>query len=133
MQTRARLTCFADVPLVLISGLLLSAGALPPVAPLPASTRPAPPAAGHHRCVAVAHMAGAMVIGDRAVELTMTNGQRWRMSFARDCPALSFYQGFYYRRAQQGALCAGRDAVIARSGGECPIASIIALTPVRRH
>lgn len=70
-------------------------------------------------------------MGDRAVELTMTSGQRWRMAFARDCPALSFYQGFYYRRSQQGELCAGRDAVVARSGGECPIASIIPLTPVR--
>ncbi len=78
-------------------------------------------------------MAGAVVIGDRAVELTMVNGRRWRMAFARDCPALSFYQGFYYRRSQQGALCAGRDVVVARSGGECPIASIVALSPLRRH
>ena len=95
--------------------------------------RPAPPAAGRHRCVTVAHMAGAVVIGDRAVELTMVTGQRWRMAFARDCPALSFYQGFYYRRSQQGVLCAGRDAVVARSGGACPIASIIALSPLRRR
>ena len=84
-------------------------------------------AAARHRCVAVEHMAGAVVIGDRAVELTMASGIRWRLNFARDCPALSFYQGFYYRREQAGALCAARDAVIARSGGECPIESIVAL------
>ncbi len=91
------------------------------------------PIAARRRCVAVDHMAGAIVIGDRAVELTMAGGNRWRMSFARECPALSFYQGFYYRRAQAGQLCAGRDAVIARSGGECPIAAIVALKPIRRR
>lgn len=124
----------------LLPAALLSIGAAPQPSPAPAalppaplSHRPAPPAAGHHRCVKVAHMAGAVVIGDRAVELTMASGRRWRMAFARDCPALSFYQGFYYRRAEQGELCAGRDAVVARSGGECPIASIIPMTPVRRR
>jgi len=91
-------------------------------------------AAGRRRCVSVDHMAGAVVIGDRAVELTMASGIRWRLNFARDCPALSFYQGFYYRRGQGGELCAARDAVIARSGGECPIESITTLRPVgRRH
>jgi hypothetical protein len=27
-------------------------------------------------------------------------------------------------------LCAGRDVIAARSGGECPIASIIAVRPL---
>jgi len=87
------------------------------------------PELGHNRCIGVDHVAGAVVFGDRAVELTMKNGTRWRMTFAQECPALSFYQGFYYRRAIAGSLCAGRDAVIARSGGECQIASIM---PVKR-
>ncbi len=77
------------------------------------------------RCVGIDHVAGAIVFGDRAVELSMTDHSRWRMSFDAACPALSFYQGFYYRRAVAGRLCAGRDAVIARSGGTCPIASIV--------
>ena len=77
------------------------------------------------RCVGIDHVAGAVVFGDRAVEMTMTNHSRWRMNFDAACPALSFYQGFYYRRAVAGRLCAGRDAVIARSGGTCPIASIV--------
>lgn len=89
-----------------------------------ASTRPAPPQTGRSRCIGVDHVAGAVVFGDRAVELTMTDGSRWRMSFAKECPALSFYRGFYYRRAVAGRLCAGRDAVISRTGGECPIAAI---------
>lgn len=103
--------------------------------PMPRTSplRPLPVRAGRKRCIALVGMAGAAVIGDRAVELTMNDGRRWRMMFAQNCPALSFYQGFYYRRAQTGSLCAGRDAVIARSGGECPIASIIALKPLPRR
>lgn len=81
--------------------------------------------AARSRCIGVDTVAGAVVFGDRAVELTMKNGAQWRMSFARSCPALSFYQGFYYRRAVAGRLCARRDAVIARSGGECPIDTIV--------
>jgi hypothetical protein len=106
-------------------------GSTAPVASVTASsapapeTRPVPPKAGRKRCISVDTVAGAVVIGDAAVELSMKSGKRWRMYFAQGCPALSFYQGFYYRRAHTGELCAGRDAVIARSGGECSIASIM--------
>jgi hypothetical protein len=78
----------------------------------------------------VAGLAGAQLFGDRAIELSMKNGRRYRLFLARECPALSFYQGFYYRRERAGQLCAGRDVIGARSGGECPIASIIAVHPV---
>ncbi|MFZ4689514.1 MAG: hypothetical protein ACOYLS_09765 [Polymorphobacter sp.] len=95
----------------------------------PVDMRPFPPRAGRNRCIGVNTIAGAQMFGDRAIELTMRNGSRYRLFFARECPALSFYQGFYYRRLKAGQLCAGRDVIGARSGGECPIASII---PVRR-
>ena len=75
-------------------------------------------------------LAGAQLFGDRAIELSMKNGQRYRLFLAQECPALSFYQGFYYRRQRAGQLCAGRDVVGARSGGECTIASIIKVRPV---
>jgi hypothetical protein len=95
----------------------------------PVDMRPFPPRAGRDRCIGVNNVAGAQLFGDRAIELTMRDGRRFRMFFARECQALSFYQGFYYRRLKAGQLCAGRDVIGARSGGECPIASII---PVRR-
>lgn len=91
----------------------------------PLANRPFPPRRGRNRCIAMDGIAGAQLFSDRAIELTMKNGRQFRMFFAQDCPALSFYQGFYYRRARAGQLCAGRDAVGARSGGECPIAAII--------
>lgn len=102
-----------------------------PIAPgTPVTTRPFPPRAGRHRCILVNGLAGAQLFGDRAIELSMKTGQRYRLFLARECPALSFYQGFYYRRERAGKLCAGRDVIGARSGGECPIASIIAVRPV---
>ena len=89
--------------------------------------RPFPPRQGRTRCVAMAGIAGAQLFGDSAMELSMRDGRRFRLFFARECQALSFYQGFYYRRQKAGQICAGRDAVGARSGGECPISSIIEL------
>lgn len=91
----------------------------------PVATRPYPPRIGRNRCIAMDGIAAAQLFSDRAIELVMRDGRRYRMFFARECPGLSFYQGFYYRRARAGRLCAGRDAVGARSGGECAIASII--------
>jgi hypothetical protein len=92
------------------------------------ATRMKPPRKGRNTCIDVEAIAGAQLFGDAAIELTMRDGRHWRMFFAQECPALSFYQGFYYRRSKANMLCAGRDVVGARSGGECPIASIM---PVR--
>lgn len=99
----------------------------------PVTTRPFPPAAGRRQCISVNSLAGAQLFGDRAIELSMKNGQRYRLFLARECPALSFYQGFYYRRQRAGQLCAGRDVVGARSGGECLIASILRVRPVGKQ
>ena len=105
--------------------------AMPRTAPMPVpGGRPLPPPAGSHRCIGVNNVAGAVVFGEVAVELTMKDGRRWRLYFAQACPTLTFYSGFYYRRAQAGQLCAGKDAVISRAGGECAIASIM---PVRHR
>ena len=90
-----------------------------------AGSRPAPPRAGRQRCISIDGIAGAQIYGDRAIELTMRGNQRWRLHLAQECPALSFYQGFYYQQKRAGQLCAGRDAIGARSGGECAIAAIV--------
>lgn len=76
------------------------------------------------RCVRADSVAGATVLGDRLIEVQTYGGERLRMTFARDCPFLGFYQGFYYRRGPSGQLCAGRDEVIDRSGIACPIEDI---------
>lgn len=100
------------------------------------AARPAPPREGRKRCIPVTGMAGAQLFGDRGIEMSMSDGHRYRLFFANECPALSFYQGFYYKRRKAGQLCAGRDIIAARSGGECPIASIMPVkpaTPPRRR
>ena len=78
-------------------------------------------------CIESARSAGAIVTSDRSIDLMLAGGERWRMGFRADCPALSYYQGFYYRQTRAGRLCAGRDAVLARSGSECPIGSLAPL------
>ncbi|OYQ31207.1 hypothetical protein CHU93_04810 [Sandarakinorhabdus cyanobacteriorum] len=95
-------------------------GAVPPALP-----RGKVPRAGRKRCIAIDTIAAAQLFGDRALELTLKGGRRWRLYLAQECPALSFYQGFYYQQKQAGELCAGRDVIGARSGGECAIASIM--------
>ncbi len=92
------------------------------------------PRRGSKQCIALSGVAGAQLFGDRAIELTMKGGQRWRMYLADECPGLSFYQGFYYQQKRTGQLCAGRDAIGARSGGECGIAAIVPVgQPVKRR
>lgn len=95
--------------------------------------RPAPPRSGRKRCIAIGEVRAAQIYGDSAIELTLRGGQRWRMHLAQECPALSFYQGFYYQQKRAGLICAGRDAIGARSGGECGIAAIVPVKPERRR
>ncbi len=94
--------------------------------------RPVVPRQGRRRCIAIDTIAAAQLFGDRAIELTLKGGKRWRLYLAQECPALSFYQGFYYQQSQAGRLCAGRDVIGARSGGECAIASIMPAGKARR-
>lgn len=72
-------------------------------------------------CVEISRIEGATVLGERVIVLSLSGGEMVHMRFAQDCPFLEFYQGFYYRPPLGGRLCAGRDHVMARSGGECAI------------
>ena len=76
------------------------------------------------RCIETGLIAGAIVTSERAIDISLRNGTRYRMEFSAPCPALSYYQGFYYQRSRSGLLCAGRDAILDRSGTECPIRRI---------
>ncbi|MDO9488965.1 MAG: hypothetical protein Q7J32_11370 [Sphingomonadaceae bacterium] len=84
-------------------------------------------------CIGSERIAAAVVTGERSIDLVLTGGERWRMGFKADCPALSYYQGFYYRQTQAGRLCAGRDAVLTRSGAECPIESLAKIKTAKKR
>lgn len=72
------------------------------------------------KCVATGSIAGVSVTRADSVDLVTTDG-RYRARFDDQCPALDFYRGFYLRQTSDGLLCADRDALRARSGGECRI------------
>lgn len=79
------------------------------------------------RCVALVGLAGAAVIVANSVDLVLRDGGRVRARFAASCPALDYYSGFYLVPNADGMMCAGRDVVRDRAGGECPIDRIRAL------
>ena len=83
------------------------------------------------KCVPMAGLAGALVPGPGAVDFVLTGGQRVRARLGEDCHALDFYAGFYVKPDPDGMMCAGRDAVRARSGAVCPIRAFRRLVPAR--
>lgn len=103
-------------------------------APL-ASTAPLPPIRWVEKktdkCVPVLNLAAATITTRNSVDLLLNGGKRLRARFDDDCPALDFYSGFYVKMTKDGKVCASRDAIRSRSGGECRIESFRALVPAR--
>ena len=48
-----------------------------------------------------------------------------------ECPALDYYRGFYVRPQPDGRICADRDAIRTRSGGDCGIDRFRRLVPAK--
>ena len=100
-------------------------------------TAPAAPARSEWKerkgphCVQMAMIQGAAVMAEGSVDLILRGGKRVRARFAASCPALDYYSGFYIAPTQDGKICAGRDSVRDRAGGECEVARFRALEPKR--
>lgn len=73
------------------------------------------------KCVAMAAIAGAAVVADDAIDLALRGGQRLRAQFSSNCPALDYYSGFYILPTSDGRICAERDVIRTRAGGQCEI------------
>jgi len=73
------------------------------------------------KCVAMSSIAGAAVVADDAIDLALKGGQRLRAEFSSNCPALDYYSGFYILPTDDGKICADRDMIRTRSGGQCEI------------
>ncbi len=73
------------------------------------------------KCVAMSTIAGAAVVADDAIDLALKGGQRLRAQFSSRCPALDYYSGFYILPTEDGRICADRDVIRTRSGGQCEI------------
>ena len=73
------------------------------------------------KCVAARALAGALVSSASSVDFLMRDGSRVRARFENDCPALGYYYGFYISPNPDGQVCAERDAIRSRIGGQCDI------------
>jgi len=93
--------------------------------PLPPA--PAPPRAMNWeerkgpRCVQLDQLRAASIVSSRGVDLMLRDASRLRALFSRECQPEALYSGFYIQPDEDGALCAGRDRLLARSGASCAI------------
>lgn len=84
------------------------------------------------KCLALGNVLGAAVIAGNSVDFILRGGARVRARFDSNCPALDYYSGFYLTPGPDGQVCAGRDAVHSRAGGECAIDKFRMLVPKRK-
>jgi hypothetical protein len=83
------------------------------------------------RCIPIASVGGAAVIERDSVDLMLKGGQRVRARFESSCPTLDYYSGFYIMPSADAQICADRDSIHTRAGGECQITRFRQLKPVR--
>lgn len=73
------------------------------------------------KCIAASEILAAAVLARSSVDLVLRGGYRMRARFPANCPGLDYYSGFYVAAGADGKLCAGRDVIRDRAGGECEI------------
>lgn len=81
------------------------------------------------KCVPAGAIAGASLLGQDSVDLILRDRSRIRAELESACPALDYYYGFYLTPGPDGLVCADRDAIRSRMGGECAIDRFRSLRP----
>jgi hypothetical protein len=74
------------------------------------------------KCVPARMIAGYAVVAPASVDFFMRDNRRIRARLDSSCPALDYYRGFYVTPNPDGKICADRDVIRSRMGGECGIA-----------
>lgn len=82
------------------------------------------------RCVQLRQIAGAKPSA-ASVDFLLHNKQRVRAQLAQRCAGLNYYSGLYLNANPDGQLCAQRDAIRSRMGGQCGIVQFRSLQAVR--
>ena len=82
-------------------------------------------------CVNATRLVGATLLRQSSVDLILRDNSRVRARLQRGCAALDYYRGFYINATEDGRICADRDSIHSRAGGECQIDSFRSLTPER--
>jgi len=83
------------------------------------------------KCLPMQSIAGATLIGQNSVDLVLKDRSRVRARLEKSCPALDYYYGFYIRPNADGQICADRDIIRSRVGGQCEIEKFRSLTAER--
>jgi len=83
------------------------------------------------KCVPWRMLAGAAVIAPESVDFVLRDNRRIRAKLDNSCPALDYYRGFYVTPNPDGQICADRDIIRSRMGGECGIDKFRTLKPKR--
>jgi len=105
-----------------------------PDAPAPNASRIRWEEHGGPRCVPWAQIAGVGLLSQDSVDLIFRDATRIRARLRRHCPALDYYNGFYMAATADGLICADRDAIRMRTGGQCQIDRFRSLRAAReRH
>jgi len=73
------------------------------------------------RCIPAANIAGAAFPRESSIDLIFRDRTRMRARLERRCAALGFYRSFYLSLTPDGLICADRDSIRSRTGGECQI------------
>jgi hypothetical protein len=73
------------------------------------------------KCVPMKLISGATLLSENSVDLIFKDRSRVRAKLEQSCPALDYYYGFYIRPTKDGQICADRDSIRSRMGGECGI------------
>ena len=80
-------------------------------------------------CIPAARLIGATLMRADSVDLILRDRSRIRARLHRRCPALDYYRGFYINATADGRICADRDSIRSRAGGECQIEAFRNLSP----
>jgi hypothetical protein len=82
-------------------------------------------------CIPATGLIGATLMRENSVDLILRDNSRVRARLQRRCPALDYYRGFYINATADGRICADRDSIRSRAGGECQIDQFRSLSPDR--
>lgn len=86
---------------------------------------------GGPRCVQARQIIGA-TLGGSSVDLIMRDNSRIRARLGQRCAGLDYYRGFYVNATEDGRICADRDVIRSRMGGQCEITGFRNLRPITR-
>ncbi len=81
------------------------------------------------KCVPAKAIVGANLRSRNSVDLILRNSGRIRAELENSCPALDYYYGFYISPNADGQICADRDSIRSRMGGDCEIERFRTLIP----